>query len=439
MTPPCRGRARCSRSHWAASTRHAAAFAPTPSSRAPMRVPAERSRSPRSSQNWSPSGCARMTRARAASIRHWDRSCAPRDTTARSHSSASETRGRSRPEPGADLPSARRAARHRAAHAAGAGRCRARSRGDGQGMVRRSDGRADRSPDECGRARFTRRRHRRCRNAAVDGLADPHRSGPRHAPRRPRPCRRNRRGRPRDVEHDRSALAHRPRRSAPHPRPGDRRARADAVAMRQRGCDQLRRRKRRRHGGDRPRSGGTGLARGACVSRPASNASTARRCVLPAGPTTVGTPRDRHRSARSEGVLVPDARHRHRRIAPADRVGRSRRSDDGALAQSALAALCPRGAAQAPDAAFSRARRRPRADDRRRRLRAGADPGCVHPVRVPLSPRLARPRGGRFRPSARPRPHEPAARADRSSPLATRSLAGVRLLAGRARPCARHR
>ena len=190
-----------------------------------------------------------------------------------------------------DSPSARRAARHRAAHIAGAGRGRARSRGDGQGLVRRPDGRADRSPDERRRARLTGWRHRGCRNAAGDGLADPHRSGPRHAPRRAWPDRRHHRGRPRDIEHDRSALAHRPRRGAPHPRPGDRRACADTVAMRQRGGDQLCRRKRRCHGGDRPRRGGTGLARGARASPPASSASAA------ATVRTAGWPDDRRDAA----------------------------------------------------------------------------------------------------------------------------------------------
>ena len=285
-TPRCRGRARCSNRTQQRSTPPAAAFAPTQSSRARTRAPGRTVEISPLLAELVASGCARTTRARDASIRHLDRSsrAAGYDRTfALVRERDTWTfRPRARPR----LTAARRAARHRAAHVACAGRSRARSRSHGQGMVRRPDGRADRALDADGRTRLTRRRHRGRRRAAADGLADAHRRRPRHAPRRPRPGRRNRRGRPRDIEHDRSALAHRPRRGTPHPRPGDGRARADTVAIRQRGCDQLRRRERRRHGRDRPRRSGAGLARGASLSRPALCASTAHGRVPRAGRTT---------------------------------------------------------------------------------------------------------------------------------------------------------
>ena len=286
----------------AASTRRAAAFAPTRSSRAPTRAPGRRSRSRRCfAELVARRRCAAARHEpRDSSIRRSGRSCAPPATTARSRSSASATRGRSRPGPGAiparhdvELDIERRTLLVPRGVELDLGATAKAWAADRWPSL-------DRTPDECGRARLARRRHRRRRSAAVDGWPIRIADGPRRAPRRPRPGRRDRRGRPRDVEHDRSALAHRPRRRAPRARPAHRRARArrrgECVSVAATSCvDANVAATAAIVLGD----GGTGLARGAATAGAPRRVDGATSSYCAAGPPTGARRRDRHRSAQS--------------------------------------------------------------------------------------------------------------------------------------------
>ena len=245
--------------------------------------------------------------------------------------------------------------------------------------------------------------------------------------------------RSRDLEHRGSPLADRLGGGAPHPRSAHVPSGRHSMADRQRRGGELRRsrtslRRRRSFWASRPSIGSPQRGLPArCVRRDGSVVAVARlACGGPGGMTLVaatGNAKVFWYLTRGMGVgaLVL--------LTASVALGRAH---ERSLALEPLAAVRHSRAPPQPHPARDRVRRRARRDDRGRRVHADRPEGRSHPVRVALSPHLARPRRDRLRPSHRPRRDEPSPRSDRLPGMAVRALARVCLVAGRARARARH-
>src|SRR5205085_9415245 len=167
------------------------------------------------------------------------------------------------------------------------------------------------------------------------------------------------------------------------------------------------------------------------------SAMTASPPCLRAGPARRGE-LARRSNDDADGVLVPHARDRRRRVAAAHGSGRAGRLELSPLAQRSPPAFPRRRPAPQRDAARDRVRLRARRDDGRRRLCTNRARRRIDPVPLALPPVLAWSRNRCVRPAAGACHYEPAPRADRLSLLARGALARLCILASSALALVRH-